>query len=581
MERMQSHRPTEGHHVGQSDMAGPSSSLSRRRSSRRRSSQLGSIDGMEPIGLERSMSRRSRETREAEEGAVAYTTEMAIPSPVERRPSGEGMEAEADRVGLEKSLEDGMKRSRQSQEGTAGGMTEMAAPFPIRRGRSSVRGDEEGLEEMEEEPAMDTIAAAPTQRLPTHDEQMRRRGRVETSGEPSPVQREKSAGTRPSPRYATELYTVSYLIFFSIFGTLARIGLQTLTVYPGAPVTFGVIWANVGGCLIMGFLAQDRNLFLLEEWIPKKQEQDNTRNDSSSQNEKDRDDAAEETDNLQKSVKKSIPLYIGLATGFCGSFTSFSTFLRDVYFALANYPLSSITPHTSRNGGYSFMALLAVILTTVSLSIIALLFGSHLALALDSITPTLSFTLTRRYVDRIFVFLGWGCWLGAVFMSIWPPDRHRGINPTATQQDTWRGRVLFAMIFAPLGCLLRYYLSVHLNSRVPSFPLGTFVSNILGTIVIGVCFDLQHVSGIAASPSTGSMVHLITSCQVLQGVMDGFCGCLTTVSTWVAELNGFENRWHGYFYGIVSVVIGLAFLIVIIGPLEWTVGLEVPVCVSS
>lgn len=577
MQRMQSH-PTEDHHADLSDMAGPSSSLSRRRSSRRRSSQRGSTDGMEPIGLERTMSRPSREIREREEGEVADTTEMAVPSPVERRVSGEGMEEGVDRTGLEKSMESGMKGIRSREEGTAGGTTEMAAPFPIRGGRSGMKG---GEGELGEEAAMGMIATAPTGRLPTDEEQMRRRGRIPTTGEPSSVQREKSAETRPSPRYAMELYTVSYLIFFSIFGTLARIGLQTLTVYPGAPVTFGVMWANVGGCLIMGFLIQDRNLFLLDEWIPKKQEQDVPRNDSSSQNEKDQNEAAEEAEKLQKSVKKSIPLYIGLATGFCGSFTSFSSFLRDVYFALANYPLSSITSHSPRNGGYSFMAVLAVILTTVSLSIIALLFGAHLALALDSITPTLSFTLTRRYVDRIFAFLGWGCWLGAVFLSIWPPDRHNGINPTATQQDTWRGRVLFAIIFAPLGCLLRYYLSVYLNYRLPSFPLGTFVANIFGTIVLGVCFDLQHVAGIAAFPSSMSMSHLITSCQVLEGIMDGFCGCLTTVSTWVAELNGFENRWHGYFYGVVSVGVGLAFLVVIIGSLEWTLGLEVPVCVSS
>ncbi|KAI4143990.1 MAG: hypothetical protein L6R39_004363, partial [Caloplaca ligustica] len=45
-------------------------------------------------------------------------------------------------------------------------------------------------------------------------------------------------------RFATQLYTISHLIFFSILGTLARLGLQALTSYPGAPIQTGLLWAN-------------------------------------------------------------------------------------------------------------------------------------------------------------------------------------------------------------------------------------------------------------------------------------------------------------------------------------------------
>ena len=550
--------------------------------SHRRTSRTERVDGMETIGLERSMSRDSRGIREREEGNAADMTEMAVPSPVERHLSG--IENEVDRVGLERSMSKDQREVREEREGSAGGMTEIAAPFPIRRRTRETREGEQDITEMD--------VYTSTQGLPVVDreEQLRKRSYARGADgtappkEPTPVKRDRTE-SKPSPPFATELYTISYLIFFSIFGTLARIGLQTLTVYPGAPVSFGVVWANVGGCLIMGFLSQDRNLFLLEEWVPAKRKQDNPPKIWSPSNPQEEKEPPEERERRHKTVKKSIPLYIGLATGFCGSFTSFSTFMRDVYLALSNNLPSSTGSHAARNGGYSFMALLGVILTTVSLSMTALLFGAHLALALDSITPTISFTLTRRYVDRIFVFLAWSCWFGAIIMAIWPPDRRHsegGIG-TGTQQDTWRGRVLFAIVFAPLGCLLRYYLSIHLNSHLPSFPLGTFSANIIGTIIEGACFDLQHVVGIAASggSGSGSVHHLLTSCQVLQGVMDGFCGCTTTVSTWVAELNGFENRWHGYFYGCVSVAVGLAFLVVIIGTLNWTVGFRAPVCVSA
>ncbi|CAG8063653.1 unnamed protein product [Penicillium nalgiovense] len=369
-----------------------------------------------------------------------------------------------------------------------------------------------------------------------------------------------ASAAQPLSKHATRIYTVSYLIFFSLLGTLARLGLQELTFYTGAPIVTGVLWANVGGSLVMGFLSEDQNLFR-EEWGQKSAKEPAP-------------DAVEIEPKIKNkkhlAVKKTIPLYIGLTTGFCGCFTSFSSFMRDVFLALANAlpdPSLPTGSHiTSRNGGYSFMALVAVIILTVSLSLSALIVGAHLALALTRVTPTVPFAFTRRVVDRIVVVLAWGCWLGAVFLAIWPPDRHNG-------PDVWRGRAVFALVFAPLGCLFRFYVSLHLNSRIPTFPLGTFAANIFGTIIEGLCYDLQHVRGLGAVVPAA-----LTGCQVLQGVMDGFCGSTTTISTWVAELKGLAHRRHSYLYGSASVLVALGFLVVIMGSLLWTRGFAEPVC---
>jgi len=377
----------------------------------------------------------------------------------------------------------------------------------------------------------------------------------------------------PSPSvsdFATQLYTISHLIFFSILGTLSRLGLEALTFYPGAPVVTGVLWANVGGCIVMGFLLEDKNLFL-EEWgldmgtMPSQELKTST-----------------EWARKHKSVKKTIPLYIGLTTGFCGSFTSFSSFMRDVFLALSNdlpnpSEGSSHNPASiSRNDGDSFMAAVAVLAVTISLSMSALFFGAHLALACDSWMPSLPFRLIRKVVDRAVVFLAWGCWLGAILLAIWPPDR----SDDASTQEKWRGRALFAVIFGPLGCLLRFYASLSLNARIETFPLGTFTVNIFGTVIEGICYDLQHVPGIGAISSTNTppSPSLQTSCQILQGVMDGFCGCTTTVSTWVVELHGLSSRRHAYLYGVLSVAVAWAFLVIIMGGLRWTRGFASPVC---
>lgn len=366
-------------------------------------------------------------------------------------------------------------------------------------------------------------------------------------------------------RIATEVYTVSYLIFFAIWGTLARLGLQALTFYPGAPVVFSELWANVAGTFVLGFLAEDRQLFHSEWGVEDRKLPEPSMQPLSSverANEKSR----------HGKVKKTIPLYIGLATGFCGSFTSFSSFMRDVFLSLSNdlrAPLYHPNPSSSlstvpRNAGYSVLAILSTTTITLATCFCALKAGAHLSLLLHPLTPTLPFRFTRRIIDPLFVFLAWGCWIGAGFMTIFPPSSH----------TEWKSQALFAIVFAPFGCLARYYISLHLNPFLPHFPLGTFAVNIFGTAVLGMAYDLQRVplrwSGVVGGSVLG--------CGVLQGIQDGFCGALTTVSTWIAEIEGIKRVGRKYVYALASVATGLCLMVIIMGSVRWTVGWGEIVC---
>ena len=374
--------------------------------------------------------------------------------------------------------------------------------------------------------------------------------------------------------HATQLYTVSYLVLFSIFGTLARIGLQALTVYPGAPITTGVTWANVGGCLLIGFFAEDRKLFR-EEWGASSTGRGKLNDNGDEQQRIDDPDDDAEALMKHKAVKKTIPLYIGLTTGFCGSFTSFSSFMLDAYRALSNtLPNPNTESILPRNGGYSFMAVIAVMLYTILLCLSSIVVGAHLADGLSYFTPPLRFKFMRNVLDRLVVVLAFGCWIGTIFLAIWTPDRYRPVR-----ERHWRGSAEFAIIFAPIGCLFRFYASLYFNPFVSSFPLGTFLVNMIGTLVLGVCFDLQHASSIVARNNMGNVPssHQLLGCQVLKGIMDGFCGCTTTVSTWIAEVHGL-NMKHAYLYGLTSIGLGLALLVVIIGTMQWTAGLTKPAC---
>lgn len=360
---------------------------------------------------------------------------------------------------------------------------------------------------------------------------------------------EKSQQEARVSRWTTQLYTLSYLIFFSFLGTLARLGLQALTKYPGAPV-FPSVWFNFGGSVVMGFLAEDRKLFRQEWGTPTYDNQ--IRKAKRDAEESGSDSVVVDLPAAKKAhqaVKKTIPLYIGLTTGFCGSFTSFSSFIRDIFLALSNdLPQPDSTTTVPRNGGYSFMAMMAVIIITVSVSISGLYMGAHMALLSEPFTPSLSYHFGRKVMDRLGVLLGVGCWIGAILLTAMPPH------------DFWRGDATFALVFAPVGTLTRFYASLWLNKWKPSFPLGTFAVNVFGTAVLGMAWDLQRV------PLGG-----VVTCQVLQGIEDGFCGCLTTVSTWVSELAALRRK-HAWIYGSASVLISFGVMVLVMGGLRWTDG---------
>ena len=73
------------------------------------------------------------------------------------------------------------------------------------------------------------------------------------------------------------------------------------------------------------------------------------------------------------------------------------------------------------------------------------------------------------------------------------------------------------------GALLRWWLGGALNSYFPAIPPGTLAANLIGAYVIGVAIAL-----FAAFPAIAPEWRLF--------VITGFCGALTTFSTYSAEL---------------------------------------------
>jgi fluoride exporter len=95
----------------------------------------------------------------------------------------------------------------------------------------------------------------------------------------------------------------------------------------------------------------------------------------------------------------------------------------------------------------------------------------------------------------------------------------------------WKS-VLAISIGASLGALLRWVLGTQFNPLFPVVPPGTVVANLLGGYIIGVAIAL-----FASFPALAPEWRLL--------IITGFCGGLTTFSTFSAELVSLLRQGQG------------------------------------
>jgi fluoride exporter len=86
----------------------------------------------------------------------------------------------------------------------------------------------------------------------------------------------------------------------------------------------------------------------------------------------------------------------------------------------------------------------------------------------------------------------------------------------------WKS-VIAVCVGASAGALLRWWLSMQLNAAFPAIPPGTLAANLIGAYVVGLAIGF-----FAAYPGVSPEWRLL--------IITGFCGGLTTFSTFSAEL---------------------------------------------
>ncbi len=347
------------------------------------------------------------------------------------------------------------------------------------------------------------------------------------AGSALPTHRESDKALDLTPAVGTlhrvmrHLAVLGLVALASIWGTLAREGLVALNTYDGQSVA-PLVWAQAVGCLVMG-LAVGANRQPIEGRYP--------------------------------------PAYVMITTGFCGSVTTFSSWILAIFRAFGNQM------HYDRHGLHNVMDALTQTGVTLGMAIAATAAGIALSSVVNiervlsrvgSGGPSGKAVQAGRTLgmDVAAAVLGLVFWIGAaVLCALYAPFRH----------------VTFSLVLAPPGAALRWYLSrfnTHALAKRTALPLGTLAANLLATAVIAAAFTASRVGSTPASFAGGR-----TGCQALQGLEDGFCGCLSTISTFAVELRTLSPR-RAVRYAVVSWVAGVLICVLLIGAPWWAIGMD-------
>tara|TARA_R100000278_G_C5415856_1_gene144807 strand:+ start:315 stop:680 length:366 start_codon:yes stop_codon:yes gene_type:complete len=114
-------------------------------------------------------------------------------------------------------------------------------------------------------------------------------------------------------------------------------------------------------------------------------------------------------------------------------------------------------------------------------------------------------------------------------------------------------QLLLVFIGGGIGSVLRYVLGKYLNSYQTGIPYGTFIANILGSLLIGI------ILGLAAKNNSISQNHTLL-------LATGFCGGFTTFSAFAYENHIFLKAGDFTSFAIYTITsFAVGFLAVFLG----------------
>jgi fluoride ion exporter CrcB/FEX len=333
--------------------------------------------------------------------------------------------------------------------------------------------------------------------------------------------------------YSRRIIVVLLLLSFSCFGNMARISFQELLTYQNAYIYYRpgtIVWINFTSCIIMGFANNSEQLW----------------------------DCLSQGSSRQINLKQ-IPLHTAITAGFCGCFSTFSGFITELVFESLN--LSEPMP----NNGYGVMQFFAVLFAQVGLCLFGLQLGCDIAYGFDYwVVPRLRPYInikTCRFLEYLFVFLGISITIVNIVLSI------------VLSYDNWyKNKYSIALLFGLFGCHARFKL-MELNGRLFArwFPTGTFLSNVIGSILLAI-FNLLLHGYKDKETKTFIITSNIQNC-IIRAFANGFCGSLSTFAAMCNELVNLGTPEYRYTYFTITFLSCFLPAFLILAPYFWMDGI--------
>lgn len=330
---------------------------------------------------------------------------------------------------------------------------------------------------------------------------------------------EKQDTWRPRAYQALEHFiTIVGLYLATYVGVLLRIYLSYFSLWDGVQ-HFPSMWAQVVGTAFIGALIAYK-------------------------------------DKLQENHKI---LYTSLSTGLCGSLTTFSSWNAEASKVLLQLNETTLQPLHSAQHASRAVGFFTVLLLGVGMPVAALLLGKNCAELLS-----FSNNSSMKHCSVIFCCLN-KTWLLFLFSIV--GYAFVTLNMILICLFTNSYQIMFSLIFGGLGTYLRWRLSFldkHTSKFkfIKDFPFGTFLANSIGSVMLaGTLVSIAYTS--VEIPD-----NIIVS-ALLFGIAIGFCGSLTTVSTFVSQLCALPFR-SAMIYSVVSLIVAQLVFTAVLGTYSWT-----------
>ncbi|CAB4254725.1 similar to Saccharomyces cerevisiae YOR390W Putative protein of unknown function [Maudiozyma barnettii] len=334
------------------------------------------------------------------------------------------------------------------------------------------------------------------------------------------------------------------MITCAILGNYGREAVTALSTYSPSYISSGtVLWSNCGGCLLMGLF---------------------------------------QVMNAETGWFTDYPnLFAAVTTGFCGSFSSFSTMMIEVFEYSSSQTASNLKNHTKLpNRAYGIMEWLSVVITHISISMCGYIFGRYLGTEIvikvatieEEIFDKENRTIRKRphpMVNKIMKTVYVASIVAAVPLIIL-------IVVLAAYYDNYsRGKWTLPPLFGIFGAYGRLYVSKWLNPRSNNFFYGTFACNVFSTLVLSVL--TMVIRGKLHRDNPLPIVHTKNACRVITAFMSGFCGSLSTLSTFANEAYKLPLP-RTIIYYLSTIILSYVLVVVTLGSYAWTKGLTQSYC---